>query len=181
MNLKEYQQLSARTLARLESKEEDYIHMHAGVFTEFGELIDAYKRTFAYGKPLDEVNLQEELADIMFYLVGGSTIAGDVLEDVDLKKLHSADNILSGETWGEYCPSQAIMVLIFINSLIDEEDVSGPDIIDLLYIFAEWANINIAKALENNVNKLKARYPEKFTNEKALNRDLKTERAALEK
>jgi hypothetical protein len=36
------------------------------------------------------------------------------------------------------------------------------------------------KICEINIKKLQARYPEKFTTEKAVNRDLKTERTILE-
>jgi hypothetical protein len=36
------------------------------------------------------------------------------------------------------------------------------------------------KICEINIKKLQARYPEKFTTEKAINRDLKTERTILE-
>jgi len=35
--------------------------------------------------------------------------------------------------------------------------------------------------MENNINKLRVRYPEKFTEENALNRNLELERKVLEK
>jgi hypothetical protein len=37
------------------------------------------------------------------------------------------------------------------------------------------------KCLENNIAKLKIRFPDKFDAEKAINRDLASERAELEK
>ena len=43
--------------------------------------------------------------------------------------------------------------------------------------FHKWDLRDICKT---NIDKLKARYPEKFTNEKAINRDLKIERKILE-
>jgi hypothetical protein len=39
---------------------------------------------------------------------------------------------------------------------------------------------DIEKTAIINIEKLKARYPEKFTSENAINRDLKTERYILE-
>jgi hypothetical protein len=42
----------------------------------------------------------------------------------------------------------------------------------------EW---DLHKLCEINIEKLKARYPEKFSTDKAVNRDLDTEREILEK
>ena len=52
----------------------------------------------------------------------------------------------------------------------------------LFYIsnFCKFNNINLGEVMYTNVEKLKARYPEKFTNENATNRDLETERKILE-
>ena len=44
-----------------------------------------------------------------------------------------------------------------------------------------YDGIDYEKSLENNINKLKVRFPEKFTEENALNRNLKEERKVLEK
>ncbi len=40
--------------------------------------------------------------------------------------------------------------------------------------------LDFYKLLENNINKLKIRYPDKFDTAKALNRDLESERKKLE-
>jgi hypothetical protein len=41
-------------------------------------------------------------------------------------------------------------------------------------------NIDLEEMLQRNIDKLKARYPEKFTQENALNRNLDVERQILE-
>jgi NTP pyrophosphatase (non-canonical NTP hydrolase) len=46
------------------------VHCILGISGEAGELLDAIKKNFAYGKNLDEVNVIEELGDIEFYLEG---------------------------------------------------------------------------------------------------------------
>jgi len=54
---------------------------------------------------------------------------------------------------------------------------------DLLWYVAGLCTINnldFEKILEKNVTKLRARYPEKFTEENANNRDLEKERQILE-
>ena len=46
--------------------------------------------------------------------------------------------------------------------------------------FCEFNNINFGEGLDRNIKKLEVRYPEKFTKEKAVVRDLKSERTVLE-
>jgi len=120
MNYKEYQSQSERTCPNLKDNLReglsDELHMVIGISTEAGELLDAYKKHFAYGKNLDIVNVGEEIADIMWYISNLCRIKG-----IDLEEM-----------------------------------------------------------MERNINKLKARYPDKFSQEKALNRNLDIERDILE-
>jgi len=95
----------------------DLLHAAMGLTTESSEFTDALKKHYFYGKPLDKVNLKEEIGDILWYCA------------LALKALDS-----------------------------DFESV-----------------------METNIQKLKARFPEKFKEEQALNRDLDKERSILEK
>ena len=55
---------------------------------------------------------------------------------------------------------------------------------DLMWYIVNMCTINnwdLESILETNINKLKSRYPEKFSSENALNRNLKKEREILEK
>lgn len=55
---------------------------------------------------------------------------------------------------------------------------------DLMWYVANFCNLNglnLEDILQTNVDKLKARYPEKFTEHLANNRDLQKEREILEK
>ena len=64
-------------VARLSSPENvRLLHAAIGMCTEAGEFIDQLKKHIFYGKPLDKVNLKEELGDLMFYI----GVAMDVLE-----------------------------------------------------------------------------------------------------
>lgn len=47
-----------------------FAHMAMGISGEAGELLDAIKKHVVYGKPLDEVNVLEELGDLEFYMEG---------------------------------------------------------------------------------------------------------------
>lgn len=54
---------------------------------------------------------------------------------------------------------------------------------DIVWYIANMCNLHgwdLEDILETNIHKLKLRYPNKFTREKALNRDLKAERKILE-
>ena len=92
------------------------LHAGMGMVTEAGEFIDMLKKHLFYGKPLDKVNLAEEVGDSEWYC----GLAIDILK-----------------------------------TTFDE-------------------------VLTTNIKKLQARYPEKFTEHHAENRDLKTERKILE-
>lgn len=46
------------------------LHMAVGVSGEAGELLDAVKKAVIYNKPLDRVNMIEELGDLEFYMEG---------------------------------------------------------------------------------------------------------------
>lgn len=116
MNLREYSLEAKRTMSECETPLLDDLHMVLGMQTEAAEIADVYKKNIAYGKPLDEVNIKEELGDLMWYIANLCTMKGWDLEDI----------------------------------------------------------------MQTNIDKLKARFPDKFSNENALNRNLENERRILE-
>jgi NTP pyrophosphatase (non-canonical NTP hydrolase) len=116
MDIKTYTKEACRTTAKLDNDLLDNLHYLMGMVTETGELVDPYKKNMAYNKPIDLVNVQEEIGDLMWYLAN----------------------------------------------------------------FCRINNFDLEKIMENNIAKLRARYPEKFTQENAINRDLDKEREILE-
>lgn len=91
-------------------------HVAEGLVTESAELLDALKKYKFYRKPLDVVNLKEEMGDLLYYLAIGCHVLNTTFEQL----------------------------------------------------------------MAQNISKLKARYPEGFSEEHANNRDLETERKILE-
>jgi NTP pyrophosphatase (non-canonical NTP hydrolase) len=66
------------------------LHMAVGIIGEAGELIDAIKKKVIYQKPLDMLNVIEELGDIEFYLEGLRTALAlnrDETLDANISKL----------------------------------------------------------------------------------------------
>lgn len=57
-------------ISQLSNSDANLIHMVIGVSSEAGELLDAIKKKVIYQKPLDLLNVVEELGDIEFYLEG---------------------------------------------------------------------------------------------------------------
>lgn len=64
------------------SMQADLMHMAVGVSGEAGELIDAVKKYWVYGKELDRGNIIEELGDIEFYMAGIRLLLGIPRHDV---------------------------------------------------------------------------------------------------
>lgn len=93
------------------------LHAGMGLSTEAGEFLDSLKKHVFYGKPLDKINLAEELGDLFWYCA----------------------------------------------------------------IVADELGVEFEPIMERNIEKLKARYGDRFNEEKAENRDLKLERDILEK
>lgn len=116
MNLKTYAKYAKTTMANTTSVFNDCIHMILGITTETGELADIFKKNLAYKKDIDYINVEEEIGDLMWYIINLCTVLGFDLE----------------------------------------------------------------KILDKNIAKLKTRYPNKFEADKALNRNLTSERSILE-
>jgi len=66
---------------------------------------------------------------------------------------------------------------------VDETNVKE-ELGDMMFYIVNMCNINnwdLRDILQTNINKLQVRYPDSFSNDKALNRDLEKERVELEK
>jgi NTP pyrophosphatase (non-canonical NTP hydrolase) len=55
------------------------------------------------------------------------------------------------------------------------------DLMWYIGVFCKKNNLNLEEIMETNIKKLAARYPDKFTQKAAINRNLDAERAILEK
>ena len=70
MDIQEYGNYQVRLISDLGGYVDNLMHMAAGISGEAGEVLDIVKKNFAYGKPLDQAHLIEELGDIVFYING---------------------------------------------------------------------------------------------------------------
>ena len=72
---------------------------------------------------------------------------------------------------------------IFYGKELDKTNVAEEIADGLWYLvnLARIENIDLVKALQNNIAKLKVRFPDKFTEQNAIERNLEAEREQLEK
>ena len=165
MTLHEYQIEAARTCPDLEDKD-NILHMNIGILTELGELADLFKKHYAYGKELDLVHIGEEIADMFWYRANLDRIKGYTYNpNYHIGVLDDNSPLITS--------IEGIM-----NSLVEFYD---RNFFATLFGIANFYSLNIETLLNNNIAKLRIRYPEKFDTEKALNRRLELERKELEK
>ena len=184
----EYQGLAARTCPTLEGEGVNERHMNLGVITEIGEAMDIFKKFLAYKKPMDLVNLGEELADMAWYIVNKCRFEELILDDnfdevlAETKELVEERMFTKADLPAEL-KAEAILTLILVPYCAPTNNMFSAPIIQLamLHHVASWFDLDFFQCLTNNIEKLKVRYPEKFTEEAAQNRDLEAERAELEK
>ena len=184
----EYQGLASRTCPSLPGEHENERHMNLGVITEIGEVLDIFKKNLAYGKAIDVVNLGEELADIAWYIVNKCRFHSIPLEeDFDVVKTEVKE-LLDTQMFSEKDLSVGIKTEALMHPLLQAycgptDSIFTAPIVQLAILanIAEWYELDFFQCLTNNIDKLKVRYPEKFTNEAALDRNIEAERVELEK
>lgn len=178
MNLKDYQEATKRTMKDL-GYQLDICHMIMGMTSELYEIDEAK----------DVINLGEEYTDIFWYLSNYCNLIG-----VDLSQT-------KGFTFGkynnklDYCGEYILKLQSSISKLADIEkkemvykkvrtlDEKLEKVIEVMEALSDCYThdeINPYDAMQKNIDKLRKRFPEKFTEDLANNRNLEKERKALE-
>ena len=176
---RKYQEDAKRTSVDLGDLKLNLSHMVLGIISELEE----YNKAMVEG---DMVNAREELADMCWYLANYCNFRGFDLEDI-IGNPNSLSFDL--EKWEENVPlfftfssrlSDYVKKYIAYNKPLDEK-LEKKTIEAIAYSLTLDDNyFDFEVDLKKNIDKLKQRYPEKFTEENALNRDLKAERLILE-
>lgn len=148
-------------------KEFHRLHMISGIITEFGEVMDVFKKKLLYGKvQWDNLSWQEKLTveygDWGWYCINWiESFDGIITEDDDLL-LETDEKIV--DTLNDYL------------CVITSNPVSALQAwIDLGYMMG----INHDKAMELNIGKLRERFPSKFDADLAKNKNEKNELEGL--
>lgn len=177
MTLNEFQVLALRTYNDLGDKLQNSLHMTTGMSSELLKELQMARID------ADAVNTMEEFGDILWFAVVYAHIHGITIpEKLDL--IEQAPSIFSESNVG-----------IYIGTLLDmdkgalaygkqyDEEVRRVALLGVLYHMNLWSfvlSVNPEVAMERVIAKLKKRFPDKFSNEQAVTRNLEVERAALE-
>lgn len=187
MNFNDYRKNTIRTMKQLGSPLLDSIHMTLGVVSEVLEELPV-----ALHK-LDYVNIGEEIGDAFWYLANYANIWGIETKDTKLTYGQMKEvETLEGQF--KLIEESMLTLNFFIGQLADLdkkafaynkpvtlEDRSYIMMTILLGLEGLCVKMNLDSDVirEKNINKLKVRYPEKFSDELANNRDLTSEYKTL--
>ena len=180
MDLREYQRRAKKTL--LVSKNDnaeiqallhklDLSHMAMGMCSELSELTDAYATK-------DMVNISEELADIMWYVAGYCTLRKLDLATVTATPIQERKTI----DWLIHELTDVVKKYIAYDRAIPAKETALlAEIVKTIYNSCKRVDLDFFQILENNIEKLEARYKESFTKDEANNRNLEAEKVKLSK
>lgn len=191
MNWNEYLPLAEKTLStQFNCEEEIYqkiLHAVMGSLTEIEEILDNYSDGVLITDPNRQGSIAEESADIFWYIsipfrelnISKTDLEYTSIENIDTSKPF---NTLISFTKTSLKFLDLLKKKIYYNKDIDKKEMV--DISSKMYLllskFCDHYNTNIDDILDKNIAKLKARYGDKFSSERAINRDLETERNILE-
>lgn len=181
MNWKEYLELSEKTLStqfHCEEREQRLLHAVVGVLTEVEELLDNH-----IGDEQDITNMLEEAGDITWYLaIIGREIDLDYPQLVVKEKNDNPMKLVLKIVKNTCKLLDMMKKKLYYNKPIDENLFKTITTLVMLDVsdYMNTYDIDIEKSFDVNIDKLKARYGDKFSSEKAINRDLETERNILE-
>ena len=181
MNWKEYLELSEKTLStqfHCEEREQLLLHAVIGVLTEVEELLDNH-----IGDEQDITNMLEEAGDITWYLaIIGREMDLDYPQLVVKTKNDNPMKLVLKIVKNTCKLLDMMKKKLYYNKPIDENLFKTITTLVMLDVsdYMNTYDIDIEKSFDVNIDKLKARYGDKFSSEKAINRDLETERNILE-
>lgn len=193
MNFREYVQNAIRTESKFNVMTKDTVSpflndrlLHASIWMQT-ELWEIFEALFIKWKDwwVDLINVREELWDVLWYFA----ILCDNLNYFDFEfdtnisiKLPSVNDYVYEINDLTINILDSVKKSLFYKKelnieLLKERLSKVFNLTKSVITFLWW---DIEKTAIINIEKLRARYPEKFTSENAINRDLKTERNILE-
>jgi hypothetical protein len=151
-----------------------FVHAVLGISSEVGEVDE----TIAYHKQ----NLDEEKGDLCWYVALAChclAIRFPILAQKSFEKiLHSDAAHLHLLVMNQGDLADALKRHLFYGTELDVARVEAT-LIDVLHFCARGSSEALNRIINHNIMKLKVRFPGKFTQECAVNRDLEAEAKAL--
>lgn len=184
----QYTELTFSIIDELSKDESDrwlrILHGTLGVNGEVGELCEALFNGEVFAQQ-DSTLIMEEIGDAFWYIAILSDTFGDSFEDMT----HSAQ---IGELPSHLCVLQAVKLSGMLTDFVKKSTFyqkSFPqtdfiktcyDLVSVLMTILDRYDIPLSRCLDRNIEKLRTRYPDKYTADQAINRDVTAERRTLE-
>jgi NTP pyrophosphatase (non-canonical NTP hydrolase) len=185
MDLKQYTQDAIRTESRITEARVDPVLFRQVlcIFIAAGSMLDQLKKNMYYGKPVKTEMWEQHVRAIRDHINHLSTgvylpLTQQQPLDIDTRVLHAVIGIATESTElveAIYHRVNSGLEIDRVNLLEELGDVNWYQAILVDALSGDWEKI-----LDTNIAKLRARYPEKFTSEAAIDRDIDTERTILE-
>ena len=193
MKFADYIPLAIRTCKPLPVA--DHInHMSLGIVGEMGEIVDQLKKAHIYGKPLDQVNIVEEVGDVAYYVAGIVNLfpnlrdfldSAELPNSINIERLHEAKSKVTRTILLNSMSGANLVVDLGV--IVDTDGIASEDaesvaktLCMFLYATAVLLDVDLGQACEVNIAKLAKRYGDKYSDYAATNRDTDAERAILE-
>ncbi len=149
MNYEEFQAACARTAPPISIRQRRE-NCALGLVGEFGEVCDLIKKAKFHGHDVPAAELAEEIGDVMWYLAECATLAGETLES-------------SGQNYGWPIVYTAQSVASLAASLHGDGGKVFDHVVAQMETIAEAHGLAMAEVMTENVEKLKRRYPDGFS------------------
>lgn len=153
-------------------------------FISFGNILDMLKKNIYYGKEIDMQLLHQHA--IRAWLAASQVDPKENGHNLEDKRLFDVDPRLFHALVG--IATESTELLEAIDAALQGEDLDAVNVKEELgdinwyqAIALDTLEVDFESVLNTVIAKLKARFPERFTSEHAINRDLDTERKILEK
>lgn len=179
-DLKQYVEDATRTESKIEAVlvDPDFLAGVLQIFIASGNMLDQIKKHVFYGKDYDDAKLKQEFVNIIGSLdqvkpaiSTGTHMAGPVA--VNPRLFHSLVGIATEAT--ELMEALTANELDEVNILEEFGDLNWYQAVGIDAVGGDFEAV-----LNTNIEKLRARFPDKYTDDKAINRDLDKEREILE-
>jgi hypothetical protein len=170
MNFTEYQELASRTCVELGEKL-NLSHMVLGIATELWEMENHE----------DSINYFEEAGDASWFLINLARMTQCPVDDTIYQKFTAESIVMLDPFERCFILQDAVKGYIAYNKPMDMVTLHYNIQALLMYLhYCCTEDEGGEEYLERNIAKLQKRYPEKYTDEAAINRNLEAEREALE-
>lgn len=182
MNVNDYKLNAARTMSNewhLSIFDTEQLHCAIGMVTEFGEILQAIENPSS----VDKVNVMEEVGDVLWYLAGLQRYYTDCdWEEVESTGYSNLAYLVNAATVEAIEVLDAYKKFAYYGKPLKHESQKSK----MYFIYRCCSDIlkhtghTMEECRQINIDKLKARFPDKFTSENANTRNLAKEREILE-